>query len=141
MKFDAADPTTRRTKSPRPESVAVSVIVRNRKPGPPESDIWVPPVPDANCAFVPAIRAKFVPEVLFSNEIFKTAFVFVLMGIALTKYFPLAPTVPVMVITAILQVSSLGQKSRPFGRSPFGGAVCNPGMWPTENVFALVVCD
>ena len=40
-----------------PESCWVSMIVRNRKPGPPESDSCVPPLPDSKLAIVPANKA------------------------------------------------------------------------------------
>ena len=52
-----AEPTPRRTKIILPESCWVSMIVRNRKPGPPESDSCVPPLPDSKLAIVPANKA------------------------------------------------------------------------------------
>src|SRR6516225_11595770 len=52
-----AEPTSGRTKMILPESCWVSMIVRNRKPGPPESDSCVPPLPDSKLAIVPANKA------------------------------------------------------------------------------------
>ena len=52
-----AEPTSGRTKMILPESCWVSMIVRNRKPGPPESDSCVPPLPDSKLAIVPPNKA------------------------------------------------------------------------------------
>ena len=79
-----------------PDSFWVSMIVRNMKPGPPESDNCVPPAPEANSASVPANRARLVAaSLVVSNAIFRSGVeVFVSTGIPVTRYFPLLPTVP-----------------------------------------------
>ena len=84
-----------------PESFWVSTIVRNRNPGPPESDSCIPPLPDSKLAVVPENRPRLVPDVLFSETIFRTAFAVVSTGIPVTRYFPLLPTVPVIVIISV----------------------------------------
>src|SRR5215467_13588130 len=90
------------------ESCWVSMIVRNRNPGPPESDSCIPPLPDSKLAVVPANKARLVPDVLFSNTIFRTALAVVSTGIPVTRYFPLLPTVPVMVIMSASNFMRLG---------------------------------
>src|SRR5208282_1519601 len=90
------------------ESCWVSMIVRNRNPGPPESDSCVPPLPDSKLAIVPANRARFVPDVLFSKAILRTALAVVSTGMPVTRYFPLLPTVPVIVIMSASNFMRLG---------------------------------
>ena len=80
------------------ESFWASMMVKNRNPGPPESDSRSPTVPAANIASVPAHNSRLAPLVLFSKVIFRRAEVVVSTGIPVTRYFPLLPTVPVIVI-------------------------------------------
>jgi len=49
---------------------------------------------------VPAHSARFVLGVMFSKEIFNTAAVVAVTGEPLTRYLPVVPTVPVMVVEA-----------------------------------------
>jgi hypothetical protein len=49
---------------------------------------------------VPAHSSKFVPGVVFSKESFSTAAEVVVTGAPLTRYLPLASTVPVIVVEA-----------------------------------------
>src|SRR6516165_8953455 len=84
------------------------MIVRKRNPGPPESDNCIPPVPVSKLATVPANRARLLPAVLFSNAIFRTALAVVSTGMPVTRYFPLLPTVPVMVIITASDFMRLG---------------------------------
>ena len=81
-----------------PEIAGVSTIVRNTKPGPPESESRVGQVPAAKSVPVPAHSSKFVPGVVFSKESFNTAAEVVVTGAPLTRYLPAASTVPVMVV-------------------------------------------
>jgi hypothetical protein len=83
-----------------PESCEVSVIVRKTKPGPPESESLTEQVPAAKSAAVPAHNSRFVPGVWFSNESFNIVVVVVVTGAPVTRYLPLVPTVPVMVVEA-----------------------------------------
>ena len=100
VKVDVATPTSRSTKIIFPASAGVSIMVRKVKPGPPESESCKAQWFEAKSEIVPAHRAKFVPAVSFPNEIFNTAAVVVVIGAPVTKNFPVAPTVPVMVIAA-----------------------------------------
>src|SRR5262249_53535459 len=88
----------------------VPMIVRNRNPGPPESESSIPPVPVSKLATVPANRPRLVPAVLSSNAIFRTALAVVSTGIPVTRYFPLLPTVPVMVIMNASDFMRLGPR-------------------------------
>jgi hypothetical protein len=100
VKVDVAIPTSRSTNRTLPASAGVSTMVRNVNPGPPESESCKAQWFEAKCATVPAHRAKFVPAMLFPNEIFSTVAVVVVTGAPVTKNFPVAPTVPVMVVAA-----------------------------------------
>src|SRR6516164_6387113 len=74
------------------------MMLRNWKPGPPESFSCSPGLPAVKSATEPAHSARFVPEVLFSKASFNTACSFVSTGSPVTRYLPLLPTVPVIVI-------------------------------------------
>src|SRR5215467_13944273 len=100
VKVDVAIPTSRSTKITLPAIAGVSTMVRNVKPGPPESESCKAQWLEAKSAIVPAHRAKFVPAVSFPNEIFNTAAVVVVTGAPVTKNFPVAPTVPTIVVAA-----------------------------------------
>src|SRR5271166_7107341 len=103
-----------------PFSFCASIMVRNAKPGPPESDSSVPPVPEVYLVVVPATRLRLVLDVLFSNDNFRTAGVVALTGIPVTRYFPLVPTVPVIVIMASLPIVHRGFSPWPRPYSAFG---------------------
>lgn len=68
-----------------PEIAGVSMIVRNTKLGPPESDSTVGQACALKSAAVPAHSCKFVPGVKFWNDIFKTAAVVVVTGAPVTR--------------------------------------------------------
>jgi len=90
-----------------PESFLASMIVRNWKPGPPESDNCIPAFPAAKSASDPAHRARFVPAVLFSNTIFNTVDEFEETAIPVIRYLLADPTVPVIVIICYFPLISL----------------------------------
>ena len=104
-----------------PESCDVSVIVKNTKPGPPESESLTEQVPAAKSAAVPAHNSRLVPDVLFSNESFNTVTAVVVTGAPVTKYLPLGPTVPVMMVTADAFLAETVRSPEPDGQKPDQG--------------------
>jgi hypothetical protein len=100
-----------------PASFWASMIVRNTKPGPPELDSSVAVFPALKSAIVPAHRVRFVPAVLFSNVSFNTAGVVVSTAIPVRRYFPLVPTVPVIVITHAMRDQASIKHTSTVGRS------------------------
>jgi hypothetical protein len=101
-----------------PESCEVSVIVRKTKPGPPESESLVEQVPAAKSAAVPAHNSRLVPDVLFSNASVNTFAVVVVTGAPETRYLPLGPTVPVIVVEAKAFLVGTAKSPHPTIRSP-----------------------
>ena|ERR1700733_11697820 len=113
-----------------PERAGVSTIVRNTKPGPPESESLVGQVPAVKSEVVPAHSSKFVPAVVFSKDSFNTAAVVVATGEPVTRYLPVVPTVPVMVVEASA-LPSEAAKSAADGKRP------NNFL----NIFILLFCN
>lgn len=115
---DEVIPTARCTKMNFPESCEVSVIVRKTKPGPPESESLTEQVPAAKSAAVPAHHSRFVPGVWFSNENFNVVVVVAVTGAPVTRYLPLEPTIPVMVVEARAFLVETAKIPNPTIRSP-----------------------
>jgi hypothetical protein len=103
-----------------PESCEVSVIVKKTKPGPPESESLVEQVPVAKSVSVPAHNSRFVPDVLFSNESFNTVAVVAVAvtGAPVTRYLPLGPTNPVMVVEANAFAVEIAKSPNPTVKNP-----------------------
>src|SRR5579872_5323532 len=114
----AAIPTARCTKMIFPESCEVSVIVKKTKPGAPESERLSEQVPAAKSAAVPAHNSRLVPGVWFSNESFKIVTAVVVTGAPVTRYLPLVPTVPVMVVAPKAFPAEAATRPEPTIRSP-----------------------
>jgi len=96
---ELAAPTARMTKRIFPLSLAASITVRKVNPGPPESESVIAQVPAEKSAVVPAHNTRLVPAVWFPNDSFRRPVV-ALTGAPVTRYLPLIPTVPVIVVTA-----------------------------------------